>query len=164
MAKPRTPSSAAVMAAPSGDGDASKIQSNSTAAPTPPPPATLHVTPRTLTSKQVLHRVHSYQYQAGEFNPGKKGNARFSPIRDNKGKAIPTIYAAITFMLLRCGLLATIVAVFFADSMNGIPLGGDWSTWYLPATIAMVLLLIGIATFAFWRSLGGRDLLEGETP
>lgn len=97
MAKPRTPSSAAGTAAPSGDGDASKIQSNSTSAPTPAPPATLHVTPWTLTSKQVLHRVHSDQYQADEFNPGKKGNARFSPIRDNEGKAIPTIYAAMTF-------------------------------------------------------------------
>jgi serine/threonine-protein kinase len=74
-----------------------------------------------------------------------------------------SVYAAITFALLRCGLVASIVAVFFADSMNAIPLGGDWSAWYLPATIATVLLLIGIATFAFWRSLGGRDLLEGET-
>jgi predicted Ser/Thr protein kinase len=75
-----------------------------------------------------------------------------------------TIYAAIAFVLLRCGLVATIFAVFFADSMDAIPLGGDWSAWYVPATIATMLLLIGIATFAFWRSLGGRDLLDAETP
>jgi serine/threonine-protein kinase len=73
-----------------------------------------------------------------------------------------SIFAAITFVLLRCGLVASIAAVFFADSMNGIPLGGDWSAWYLPASIATVLLLMGIATFAFWRSLGGRELLEGD--
>jgi serine/threonine-protein kinase len=73
-----------------------------------------------------------------------------------------SIYAAIIFVLLRFGLVASIVAVFFADSMNAVPLGGDWNTWYLPATIATILLLIGIATFAFWRSLGGRELLEGE--
>ena len=69
----------------------------STLSPTPVPPATLHVTPWTLSSRQVLHRVHSDQYQADEFNPGKKGNARFSPVRDARGKPIPTIYAAATF-------------------------------------------------------------------
>ena len=35
----------------------------------------------------------------------------------------------------------------------------DWNTWYAPAGLASLLLLIGIAVFAFWRSLGGRDLL-----
>jgi serine/threonine-protein kinase len=71
-----------------------------------------------------------------------------------------SVYASIIFVLLRCGLVASIVAVFFADSMNAIPLGGDWSAWYQPSCIATVLLLIGIATFAFWRSLGGRELLQ----
>jgi serine/threonine-protein kinase len=71
-----------------------------------------------------------------------------------------SVFAAIIFVLLRCGLVASIVAVFFADSMNAIPLGGDWNAWYLPSCIATILLLIGIATFAFWRSLGGRELLQ----
>jgi serine/threonine-protein kinase len=75
-----------------------------------------------------------------------------------------SIYVAIIFVLLRFGLVASIVAVFFADTMNAIPLGGDWGAWYLPSTIATILLLIGIATFAFWRSLGGRELLEPEAP
>lgn len=64
---------------------------------TPAPPAMLHVTPWTLSGKQALHRVHSDQYRADEFNPGLKGNARFSPIQDAKGDHIPTIYAAATF-------------------------------------------------------------------
>ncbi|MFC5431676.1 RES family NAD+ phosphorylase [Paraburkholderia denitrificans] len=64
---------------------------------TPAPPATLHVTPWTLSGKQALLRVHSVQYRADEFNPGLKGNARFSPIQDVKGDPIPTIYAAATF-------------------------------------------------------------------
>jgi len=61
------------------------------------PPATLHLTLWTLSSKQVLHRVHQAQYRGDEFNPGLKGNARFSPIRDSKGNPIPTLYAAVTF-------------------------------------------------------------------
>jgi len=64
---------------------------------TPPPPATLHITPWTLPTRQVLHRVHQDLYKADQFNPGRKGNARFSPIRDAKGDAIPTFYAAATF-------------------------------------------------------------------
>ncbi len=64
---------------------------------TPAPPATLHVTPWTLAAAHVLHRVHQDLYKADQFNPGLKGNARFSPIRGAKGDLIPTLYAAATF-------------------------------------------------------------------
>lgn len=64
---------------------------------TPKPPATLHITPVTLSRDQALHRVHSQDYEGDEFNPGLKGNARFSPIRNAQGDPIPTIYAADTF-------------------------------------------------------------------
>jgi serine/threonine-protein kinase len=70
-------------------------------------------------------------------------------------------YAGIIFALLRCGLVACIAGVFFADSCNAVVLGGDWNAWYQPAGIATALLLVSIAVFAFWRSLGGRELLEG---
>ena len=64
---------------------------------TPAPPATLHIIAWTLAARQVLHRVHRDLYKADQFNPGLKGNARFSPIRDAQGDAIPTFYAAVTF-------------------------------------------------------------------
>ncbi|ERK12913.1 hypothetical protein L581_3044 [Serratia fonticola AU-AP2C] len=44
-----------------------------------------------------MHRIHQDIYQGDQFNPGVKGNARFSPITDAKGAAIPTLYAAYTF-------------------------------------------------------------------
>lgn len=62
-----------------------------------PPPAKLHITPWTLPGSRVLHRIHQDIYQGDQFNPGIKGNARFSPISDTKGVAIPTLYAAYTF-------------------------------------------------------------------
>jgi serine/threonine-protein kinase len=71
-------------------------------------------------------------------------------------------YSALAFVLLRCGLVATIAAVFFADSGNAVLLGGDWRTWYAPYGIASLLLLIGVAVWAFWRSLGGRELIGEE--
>jgi hypothetical protein len=61
------------------------------------------------------------------------------------------VYSALAFVLLRCGLVATIVAVFFANSGNTVLLGSDGTTWY-----------IAIAVWAFWRSLGGRELIGEE--
>jgi serine/threonine-protein kinase len=74
------------------------------------------------------------------------------------------VYSALTFVLLRSGLVATISTLFFANSGNAVMLGTDWNTWYAPFGIASLSLLIGIAVWAFWRSLGGRDLLHGEEP
>jgi serine/threonine-protein kinase len=75
-----------------------------------------------------------------------------------------SIYGSIAFVLVRCGLVASIVAVFFVDSMNAIPLGTDWSAWYIPSCIATIVLMLGVAIFAFWRSLGGRELIEADAP
>ncbi|MBL8320244.1 MAG: RES family NAD+ phosphorylase [Burkholderiaceae bacterium] len=64
---------------------------------TPPLPATLHLTTWSLPAGQVLHRMHQEAYRGDQFNPGRKGNARFSPIRNAKGQPIPSLYAAVTF-------------------------------------------------------------------
>jgi hypothetical protein len=68
--------------------------------------------------------------------------------------------ATLIFVLLRCGLVATIAAAFFIDGVNAMALGADWNAWYIPASIATLLLLVGISVWAFWRSLGGRALIE----
>jgi len=66
----------------------------------------------------------------------------------------------LIFVLLRFGLVATIAADYFIDAVNAMALGADWSAWYIPASLATLLLLVGISVFAFWRSLGGRTLIE----
>jgi hypothetical protein len=70
--------------------------------------------------------------------------------------------AGLTFVLLRFGLVATIAAVFFSGALGGMAMGTDWSGWYVPASLATMLLLVGISVFAFWRSLGGRALIERD--
>ena len=55
-----------------------------------------NVSRASLDVKTTLHRIHQDRYGAVQFNPGF-GNARFSPINDAKGNAIPTIYAGATF-------------------------------------------------------------------
>ncbi len=73
------------------------------------------------------------------------------------------IYGILIFLLLRWGLVATISALFFVNGFNNVTLGTSLNTWYTPAGVAGFLLLAGIAFYAFWRSLGGRELI-GDNP
>jgi serine/threonine-protein kinase len=72
------------------------------------------------------------------------------------------LFAVLIFALLRFGLVATIAVFYFVNSLPAITLGGDWKAWFAPAGLATLLLLLGIAMFAFWRSLGSRELLGNE--
>jgi hypothetical protein len=74
-----------------------KAASRASAAVTNPPPGTLNVTMVAWTKGAPIHRAHSDAYAGDEFNPGLKGNARFSPIKNAKGDPIPTLYGGSTF-------------------------------------------------------------------
>jgi serine/threonine-protein kinase len=69
------------------------------------------------------------------------------------------ISAILIFILLRLGLVATLAAMFYIDSFDALTVGVDWKTWFAPYGMATLVLLIGIALFAFNRSLGSRELL-----
>lgn len=53
----------------------------------------------------AFHRIHPGIYTAAQFNPAAKGDARFSPITDNTGAVIPTIYGGTTF---DCAVMETV--------------------------------------------------------
>jgi hypothetical protein len=59
-------------------------------------------------------------------------------------------------------VVSTIAAVFCTNTANKMVLGTDWRAWYVPANLTTLLLLVAIAVFAFWRSLGDRELIEGD--
>ena len=65
------------------------------------------------------------------------------------------VYAVLIFVLLRLGLVVSMAAVFFIDTMSTVTLGTDWKAWYAPSGLATFLLLLSVAVFAFWRSQGG---------
>ncbi|WP_454816951.1 RES family NAD+ phosphorylase [Labrys neptuniae] len=46
---------------------------------------------------QVIHRIHLDRYGPAQFNPGIAGNARFSPIKNEEGAPIPTLYGGTSF-------------------------------------------------------------------
>jgi len=81
-----------------------KRKSGAGHAPAPPsgvpaPPDDLAKLVKTVTwpKGQVIHRIHLKNYRSSEFNPGLKGNARFSPIMASDGASIPTLYGGTTF-------------------------------------------------------------------
>ncbi|MER9675337.1 hypothetical protein [Mesorhizobium sp. M0208] len=53
---------------------------------------------------QVIHRSHLNLYAGSQFNPGFKGNARFSPIKNANGASIPTLSVAQPFTVRRWNL------------------------------------------------------------
>ena len=69
------------------------------------------------------------------------------------------VSAILVFVLLRLGFVATMAALVYIDSFDAIGLGLDWKTWFAPFGMATLLLVISISLFAFWRSLGSRELL-----
>jgi len=71
----------------------------------PPPPKRLDPTLVTWGAGLEFHRVHDLAFGGNEFNTSTKGNARFSPITDDAGALIPTLYAGTTF---DCALMETI--------------------------------------------------------
>jgi serine/threonine-protein kinase len=73
------------------------------------------------------------------------------------------VYGTLIFLLLRFGLVATITTVFFVNGFNNIPLGTSLKTWYTAGALASFSLMLGIAVYAFYRSLGGSELI-GDNP
>ena len=53
----------------------------------------------------VIHRVHQDHYAGDQFNPGLKGNARFSPIENALGEPVPALYGGATFA---CAAMETV--------------------------------------------------------
>lgn len=69
------------------------------------PPGKLHVSRVRWSSRRVLHRIHHEDYPDEVFNPGIRGNARFSPIKDAAGALISTLYAGDSF---ECAAMETV--------------------------------------------------------
>jgi serine/threonine-protein kinase len=70
------------------------------------------------------------------------------------------LFSAVTFVLLRLGLVASLSAVFFLNTLNGTTLGTDLSAWYAPTGFATIGLMSAIVLYAFRQSLGDRVLTQ----
>lgn len=106
----------------------------------PAPGSALRLTLLELPKGQVLHRVHQDKYRAAQFNPGTQGNARFSPIQDEMGRSIPTLYGGTS---RDCALMETVFhdvpyAAGFKSYDKKKLLGQRHSTVELSAPLSLV--------------------------
>jgi hypothetical protein len=110
---------------------------------------------------QAIHRIHPQIYGAIQFNPGSKGNARFSPIKNAKGLSIPTLYGGTTF---DCAAMETIFHdVPFAKGLKTYDTRKLAGFVYSQAMPAGDLLLADLSNTAL-RKLGvtRRQLIDTE--
>ena len=68
------------------------------------------------------------------------------------------IFAVLTMVLTRMGLVSCAAALFFLNAPEHINLGPGLSGWYTPYGLATLALLMAIAVYAFWRSIGTRQI------
>ncbi len=66
------------------------------------------------------------------------------------------VAAAITIVVARFGLLATMVAQLFFFLSVTYPLTTNFSVWYASSTIFALVIALGLAIYGFYISLGGR--------
>jgi hypothetical protein len=81
------------------------VAATSRSIPSPPTNLGALVKRKMWPATTIIHRIHRDEFGADEFNPGHDGNARFSPIVDANGTAIPTIYGGTT---LECAAMETV--------------------------------------------------------
>jgi len=72
--------------------------------------------------------------------------------------AMIIVYSVIVVMLLRCGLLALVVAIFVTDLGAEMVFTTNFSAWYGNGSLLLILLVSGLAIFAFRKSLGGHRI------
>lgn len=72
--------------------------------------------------------------------------------------AMIIVYAVVVVMLLRCGLLSLVIAIFVTDLIGELVFTTNFSAWYGTGSLLLILLISGLAIFAFRKSLGGHRL------
>jgi len=68
------------------------------------------------------------------------------------------VYGVLVFMLLRFGLLALVTTVFIIDLVPELIFTYNFSAWYGAGSLMMVLIVSGLAIFAFRNALGGQRI------
>ena len=60
------------------------------------------------------------------------------------------------FLLLRFGILAAVACGFAGFLLQSAPLSLDTSAWYFGASLTYLAVVVGLAGYAAWISLGNR--------
>jgi len=72
------------------------------------------------------------------------------------------LWAIVLVVLIRFGLLATIVAFLFSDYPVWSPVTSDFNSWYAGPSFLSLALMAAFVAYGFYLSLAGRSLIAGE--
>jgi serine/threonine-protein kinase len=72
------------------------------------------------------------------------------------------IYSISAFAVVRFGLIVLATAVFTANVLLNVPYTLDFSEWYAPTVVCVVLSFVALAAWGFYTSLGGQRLFKEE--
>ena len=72
------------------------------------------------------------------------------------------VWAATVLVLIRFGVLAVVAQSLVQELLLVSPLTRDLSAWYAGVSLVVVLIVVVLAGFGFYASLGGRPLLREE--
>ncbi len=64
-------------------------------------------------------------------------------------------------LLIRFGLLVVVAADVFTNFLGNFPLTTQGSMWYASLSLAGILLMVSMAFYGFYTSLGGRPIFGG---
>jgi len=78
--------------------------------------------------------------------------------------AMDAVFCGVcVFVLLRFGLLAYAAAILFINLLRSFPITTQVSSWYFGIGLAGLVLLLGLAGYGFYTSLGGQPLFGGAS-
>ena len=73
------------------------------------------------------------------------------------------LYSALIILAVtRFGLLTLTAALFFITMFSNYPMTTDFSVWYAPSTIFVLVITGAVVAFAFYTSLGGQAVFKGQ--
>jgi serine/threonine-protein kinase len=72
------------------------------------------------------------------------------------------VFSIAAYAVTRFGLITLAVAIFTANVLLGVPYTLDFSNWYAPGALVVVLSFVAIASWGFYTSLGGQTLVKED--
>jgi hypothetical protein len=72
------------------------------------------------------------------------------------------VYSVLVLIVLRFGLVPLAVGAFTVDMLANVPFTADFSEWYAGITVMAMLIVIGLAGWGFYHSLGGERVWKVE--
>lgn len=77
--------------------------------------------------------------------------------------AFVLIFAILSVVVIRFGLVPLAVGAFTVDMFLNVPFTADVSAWYFSSTVLALFTLVALAGWGFFHSLGGQPLWKVET-